>query len=210
MRLKRTIDLVLVVSTAPLWLSLLAIVAALVRWRLGSPVFFRQPRPGLHGTIFEIVKFRTMQDLRDADGTLLPDEARLPAFGRWLRSTSLDELPELFNVLSGDMTLVGPRPLLAEYLDRYDARQRRRHEVPPGLTGWAQINGRNDLPWEDRLQMDIWYVDHRSLGLDLKVLLLTIARVLTRRGVSAPGSATMPKFQGTASPGPAHGEKTSP
>jgi lipopolysaccharide/colanic/teichoic acid biosynthesis glycosyltransferase len=168
---------------------------ALLVWRtMGRPVLFRQARPGLHGKPFVMYKFRTMRDLRDAEGNLLPDEARLTPFGRWLRTTSLDELPELVNVLRGEMSLVGPRPLLMEYLERYTPEQARRHEVKPGITGWAQIHGRNNLSWEERLRLDVWYVDHWSLWLDLKILWRTLWMVLRREGISAQGHATMPRF----------------
>ena len=151
-----------------------------VRRKLGSPVFFRQTRPGLHGRPFEMVKFRTMTDVRGPDGQLLPDAVRLTAFGRFLRATSLDELPELWNVLKGDMSLVGPRPLLMEYLPLYSPEQARRHDVRPGITGWAQVNGRNALSWEEKFKLDVWYVDHRSLWLDVKILWLTVRKVLVR------------------------------
>ncbi|MBE3575648.1 MAG: sugar transferase [Firmicutes bacterium] len=177
-----------------LWPLLLAIAVA-VRVALGRPVLFRQVRPGLHGKPFTLYKFRTMRDSRDAAGNLLPDEQRLTRFGRFLRSTSLDELPELFNVLRGDMSLVGPRPLLMEYLDRYTPEQARRHEVKPGITGWAQIHGRNALSWEDKFRLDVWYVDHWSLWLDLKILCITVLKVFRREGISAAGSATMPEFR---------------
>ena len=168
---------------------------ALLVWRtMGRPVLFRHVRPGLHGKPFVMYKFRTMRDLRDAEGNLLPDEARLTPFGRWLRTTSLDELPELVNVLRGEMSLVGPRPLLMEYLERYTPEQARRHEVKPGITGWAQIHGRNNLSWEERLRLDVWYVDHWSLWLDLKILWRTLWMVLRREGISAQGHATMPRF----------------
>jgi sugar transferase EpsL len=195
---KRIFDVLVVVLTAPLWLPLLAVLALLVRVRLGSPVLFRQQRPGRRGTIFELVKFRTMTDTRDRTGQLLPDAVRLTPFGRWLRATSLDELPELWNVLRGEMSLVGPRPLLVQYLLRYSARQGRRHEVPPGLTGWAQINGRNALSWEEKFALDVWYVDNRSWWLDCKILFLTVWQVVARRGISAPGEATMPEFMPTS------------
>ena len=172
----------------------LLIVALLVRMKLGSPVLFAQPRPGLRGRIFTIWKFRTMNDIRDAEGSLRPDADRLTRFGRFLRSTSIDELPELWNVLRGDMSLVGPRPLLVSYLSRYSPEQARRHEVRPGLTGWAQINGRNATSWEDRLRLDTWYVDHRTMVLDFHILLRTVTIVLRRQGVSAPDSVTMPEF----------------
>jgi len=193
--LKRFFDLLAVLLTAPLWLPVLAVVAALVRWKLGSPVFFRQQRPGYHERIFALIKFRTMTDERDAASQLLPDAARLTPFGRWLRATSLDELPELLNVLRGEMSLVGPRPLLVEYLPRYSSEQRRRHDVLPGLTGWCQVNGRNALSWEQKFALDVWYVDHRTLWLDLKILFMTVGQVLFRKGISASDHATMPEFK---------------
>jgi sugar transferase EpsL len=173
---------------------LLGLLAILVRLRLGSPVFFSQARPGLHGRPFQLLKFRTMTDTRDSRGLLLPDEQRLTRFGQWLRSTSLDELPELWNILRGEMSFVGPRPLLMSYLPHYNKEQRRRHEVKPGLTGWAQINGRNQTTWDDRFRQDVWYVDNVSARLDLEILFKTIGRVLKRDGVSAVGHATMPRF----------------
>lgn len=168
-----------------------------VRRKLGSPVFFTQIRPGLKGASFKMVKFRTMTDERGPDGKLLPDAQRLPAFGRWLRATSLDELPELWNVLKGEMSLVGPRPLLMQYLPLYSPEQARRHEVRPGVTGWAQVNGRNAISWEDKFKLDVWYVDNRSLWLDIKILWLTVKKVVVREGISADGEATMPAFTGT-------------
>ncbi|QDC02948.1 sugar transferase [Mesorhizobium sp. 8] len=195
-KLKRAFDIVLTVLTAPLWAPVLAVVALLVRWRLGSPVFFRQVRPGLHGKPFRMVKFRSMTDARDAAGQLLPDEQRLPAFGRLLRSTSLDELPELWNVLKGDMSLVGPRPLLMDYLPLYSPEQARRHEVRPGVTGWAQVNGRNAISWPDKFALDVWYVDNRSLWLDVRIIGMTLAKVLRRDGISAADSSTMERFRG--------------
>lgn len=167
-----------------------------VRSRLGRPVFFRQTRPGLRGQPFNMVKFRTMTGARGPDGQLLPDSQRLTSFGRFLRATSLDELPELWNVLKGDMSLVGPRPLLMEYLPLYSPEQGRRHEVRPGITGWAQVNGRNALSWDDKFRLDVWYVDHGSLWLDIKILWLTVRKVLVREGISAVGEATMPRFRG--------------
>ncbi len=167
-----------------------------IRRKLGSPVFFRQTRPGLNAQPFNMVKFRTMTSARGTDGQLLPDADRLTAFGRFLRSSSLDELPELWNVLKGDMSLVGPRPLLMEYLPLYSPAQARRHEVRPGITGWAQVNGRNALSWEDKFALDVWYVDHRTLWLDIKILWLTVRKVLVREGISAAGEATMSKFEG--------------
>jgi len=175
----------------------LAIVALLVRVKLGAPVFFRQQRPGLRGEPFMLLKFRTMTDARDASGNLSPDHERLTKFGRFLRSSSFDELPELFNVLRGDMSLVGPRPLLMHYLARYSPEQARRHEARPGITGWAQINGRNALSWEDRFRLDIWYVDHASLRLDLLILFRTIFKVAAREGISAQDHATMAEFTGS-------------
>jgi sugar transferase EpsL len=194
---KRVFDLVLTLASAVVWLPILLIVAMVVRWRLGAPVFFRQQRPGLNGQPFQMIKFRSMSDARGANGELLPDAERLPAFGKWLRATSLDELPELFNVLKGDMSLVGPRPLLMQYLPRYTARQARRHEVRPGITGWAQINGRNAISWEEKFELDVWYVENRSLWLDCKIILRTVWKLVHRDDVNAPGSATMPEFMGS-------------
>ena len=168
-----------------------------VRRKLGSPVFFCQTRPGLNGKPFKMVKFRTMTDARGPDGQLLPDADRLTSFGRFLRASSLDELPELWNVLKGDMSLVGPRPLLVEYLPLYSPEQARRHEMRPGITGWAQVNGRNALSWDDKFKLDVWYVDHRSMWLDIKILWLTVRKVLVREGISAAGEATMTRFTGT-------------
>ncbi|MGB4192499.1 MAG: sugar transferase [Limnohabitans sp.] len=176
-------------------LPLLALVW-LIRRKLGSPVLFRQVRPGLHGKPFTMVKFRTMTDERGPDGALLPDAQRMTPFGRFLRSSSLDELPELWNVLRGEMSLVGPRPLLMEYLPLYSTHQARRHEVRPGITGWAQVNGRNAISWQDKFALDVWYVDHRSMWLDLKILWLTVRKVLVRDGISAAGEATMTRFEG--------------
>ena len=178
--MKRTLDVALVVLTAPLVVLVLLVVALLVRLQLGSPVLFRQDRPGKNGQLFTMLKFRTMSDERDADGQLLSDEQRLSGFGRLLRATSLDELPELWNVLRGEMSLVGPRPLLAEYLPLYTKTQARRHEVCPGITGWAQVNGRNVITWSERLRLDVWYVDNQSVLLELSILLLTMAAVLKR------------------------------
>ena len=195
--MKRLFDLVLsALGLLALALPLLVLVW-LVRRRLGSPVFFRQVRPGLHGQPFEMIKFRTMTSERGPDGQLLPDAVRLTPFGRFLRATSLDELPELWNVLKGDMSLVGPRPLLMEYLPLYTPEQARRHEVRPGITGWAQVNGRNAISWEDKFKLDVWYVDNQSLWLDIKILWLTVKKVLVRDGISAAGEATMPKFTGS-------------
>lgn len=176
---------------------MLAIVGATVRWRLGSPVIFSQLRPGRGGEVFSIYKFRTMTDARDEAGNLRPDAERLTPFGRWLRRTSLDELPELYNVLRGQMSIVGPRPLLVEYLPRYSARQARRHDVRPGITGLAQVSGRNAISWEEKFELDVKYVETMSLGLDLRILAKTVWGVISARGVSAPGAATMPVFMGT-------------
>ncbi|HMY81583.1 MAG TPA: sugar transferase, partial [Agitococcus sp.] len=173
------------------------VVAILVNSKLGSPIFFKQIRPGLGGKPFKMVKFRTMLDAVDSQGNPLPDEVRLTDFGKFLRSTSLDELPELWNVLKGDMSLVGPRPLLMEYLPLYSADQARRHEVRPGVTGWAQINGRNAISWEQKFELDTWYVDNQSLWLDIKILFLTVWKVVHRDGISAAGEATMTRFTGT-------------
>lgn len=175
----------------------LLVLALLIRRKLGSPVLFSQIRPGKHGKPFPMVKFRSMTDARDTDGNLLPDADRLPPFGRFLRSSSLDELPELWNVLKGDMSLVGPRPLLMDYLPLYSPEQYRRHAVRPGITGWAQVNGRNAIGWEQKFAYDVWYVDNRSLWLDIKILLLTLKKVFIRDGISAQGEATMPRFTGT-------------
>jgi lipopolysaccharide/colanic/teichoic acid biosynthesis glycosyltransferase len=177
----------------------LAVLAWLIRRKLGSPVLFTQVRPGLHGKPFRMVKFRTMKDELGPDGALLPDAQRLTPFGRFLRASSLDELPELWNVLKGDMSLVGPRPLLMEYLPLYSPEQARRHEVRPGITGWAQVNGRNAISWADKFALDVWYVDHRSMWLDVQILWRTVRKVLVRDGISAAGEATMSKFTGSKS-----------
>ncbi|MFH4515957.1 sugar transferase [Vibrio alginolyticus] len=181
-------------------LILLSPIIALVAWKirknLGSPVLFRQTRPGLNGKPFEMVKFRTMKDAVDAQGDPLPDSERMTPFGDKLRNSSLDELPELWNVLKGEMSLVGPRPLLMQYLPLYNKEQARRHEVRPGVTGWAQINGRNAISWEDKFKLDVWYVDNRNLWLDIKVLFLTVKKVFIKEGISAEGEATMPYFEG--------------
>lgn len=174
----------------------IVVLACFIRHFLGSPVFFRQLRPGFQGKPFEMIKFRTMRDTVDAHGNLLPDEQRLTRFGRFLRASSLDELPELWNVFKGDMSLVGPRPLLMEYLPLYSEEQSRRHDVRPGITGWAQVNGRNAISWQDKFRLDVWYVDHRSLGLDIKILLRTIKKVFRREGIHAEGHATVEKFTG--------------
>lgn len=195
--MKRIFDIAIVVLFFPLWLPTLMIISFLVKIKLGHPVFFRQTRPGLQGKLFEMVKLRTMTDERDPYGNLCPDEVRLTSFGKFLRSTSLDELPELWNVLKGDMSLVGPRPLLVEYLPLYSNEQVRRHEVKPGVTGWAQINGRNAISWEEKFKLDVWYVDNQSLWLDIKILWMTLRKVIRRDGISASGEATMPKFSGS-------------
>jgi lipopolysaccharide/colanic/teichoic acid biosynthesis glycosyltransferase len=194
---KRCLDILLTVLALVLLGPLLVLIAILIRVKLGSPVIFRQQRPGLHGKPFIIYKFRTMTDARDAQGNPLPDGDRLTPFGRFLRSTSLDELPELINVLHGDMSWVGPRPLLMRYLERYTPEQARRHEMKPGITGWAQINGRNAISWEDRFALDVWYVDNASLGLDLKIIAATVWAVLRRENINQPGQATIEEFMGS-------------
>jgi lipopolysaccharide/colanic/teichoic acid biosynthesis glycosyltransferase len=199
---KRLLDLALSLAAIILLSPLLALLALLVRLKLGSPILFRQHRPGLHENIFTLYKFRSMIDARDERGKLLSDQDRLTPFGRFLRAASLDELPELFNVLKGQMSLVGPRPLLPQYLDRYTPQQRRRHQLRPGITGWAQVNGRNALTWEEKFDLDIYYVDHYSLKLDLHILALTAWKILRREGISQPGQATMEEFLGS------YGEKT--
>ena len=195
--LKRAFDflvaLILLIALSPL----LALLALAVRWKLGRPVLFAQTRPGLNGAPFGFYKFRTMTDARDAAGDLLPDAARLTPFGELMRKSSLDELPQLVNVLKGEMSLVGPRPLLMEYLPLYSERQARRHAVRPGITGWAQVNGRNALAWEERFELDVWYVEHRSFWLDLRIIAMTAWRVLRPRGIAQPGHATMTKFTGS-------------
>lgn len=194
--MKRLLDIVLASFGLIVLAPIIATVAVCIRRKLGSPVIFSQVRPGLHGVPFEMVKFRTMLDAFDVDGNPLPDSQRMTSFGSFLRASSLDELPELWNVLKGDMSLVGPRPLLMEYLPLYSAEQYRRHEVRPGVTGWAQINGRNALSWEDKFRLDVWYVNNRSIWLDCKILFLTVKKVLVRDGISADGEVTMPKFSG--------------
>jgi len=193
---KRLLDLTLAVTALIVLSPAIAVVAFLVRTRLGSPVLFTQSRPGKDGLPFRMIKFRTMTDARDSAGQLLPDDVRLTRFGRLLRSTSLDELPELWNVVRGEMSLVGPRPLLMQYLPLYSDDQRRRHDVLPGLTGWAQVNGRNRTTWEERFAQDTWYVDHLSLAVDVRILALTVLKVVRRDGVAAEGHVTMPAFQG--------------
>lgn len=194
--LKRVFDILVSLAGLILLSPLLLILALLVRINLGAPVFFRQERPGYHEKIFRLYKFRSMKDARDRNGNELPDEERLSKFGRLLRASSLDELPELFNVLKGEMSLVGPRPLLVKYLPLYNAEQHRRHDVLPGITGWAQVNGRNAISWEEKFRLDVWYVDHWTPLLDLKILFLTVKKVFVREGISAENSATMEEFKG--------------
>ena len=196
---KRAVDLVIAAAAVLLLSPVFLAIALTLRALLGSPILFRQERTGLHGISFTCLKFRTMNDARDSIGNLCPDEQRLTKLGCFLRATSLDELPELFNVVRGDISLVGPRPLLPRYLPRYSDFQRRRHEVKPGITGWAQANGRNALTWEEKFNLDVWYVDHWSLWLDVQILGLTLLKVLQRDGVSQPGHATMPEFLGSPS-----------
>lgn len=195
--IKRVVDCVIASILLVLLSPVVALVAILVAWRLGRPVLFRQLRPGLGGRPFELLKFRTMSDARDAHGELLPDAQRLTAFGRFLRKVSLDELPTLWNVARGDMSLVGPRPLLMQYLERYSEEQARRHEMRPGVTGWAQVHGRNAISWDEKFAHDVWYVDHASFFLDLRILIKTIWVVFRRQGVSHGGHATMPEFRGS-------------
>lgn len=196
--LKRLVDIIVSVAALVVLSPVIAVTALLVRVNLGSPVLFRQVRPGLDERPFGLAKFRSMTDARDAHGELLPDALRLPPFGRWLRATSLDELPGLWNVLCGDMSLVGPRPLLMQYLPLYSTEQRRRHEVRPGLTGLAQVEGRNALTWDEKFAADVRYVDRQSLWLDLTIIARTVTMILRRDGISAPGEATMPPFTGTS------------
>jgi len=195
--MKRIFDVIVSFSVLLVFSPVLLLVALLVRTKLGSPIFFTQIRPGLHGKPFKMVKFRTLTEQKDELGNYLPDADRLTAFGALLRSTSLDELPELWNVLKGDMSLVGPRPLLVEYLPLYTPEQYRRHEVRPGVTGWAQINGRNAIDWETRFQLDVYYVDHQSFWFDMKIIFLTAAKVLKREGIQQEGQATVSKFTGS-------------
>jgi len=197
--LKRLFDFLGSMAWIIFLLPLIVALVLLVRFKLNSPVLFSQLRPGINGKPFKMIKFRTMLNELDGDGNQLPDSERLTSFGRFLRSTSLDELPELWNVLKGEMSLVGPRPLLIEYLPLYSKEQSRRHELKPGITGWAQVNGRNAISWEDKFKLDVWYVDNRSFWLDLKILFMTVKKVLFRDGVSAQGNATMPIFRGNNS-----------
>tara|TARA_R110001599_G_scaffold266200_2_gene466947 strand:+ start:944 stop:1540 length:597 start_codon:yes stop_codon:yes gene_type:complete len=196
---KRMFDIAGAAIGLTLLSPLLLVLVILIRRGMGSPVLFRQTRPGKDGKPFEMMKFRTMRDATDTGGQLLPDHVRLTSLGRSLRSSSLDELPELWNVLKGDMSLVGPRPLLMEYLPLYSPEQARRHDVRPGITGWAQINGRNAISWDEKFALDVWYVDNRNLWLDLKIIWLTVRKVMKREGISAAGEATMPKFTGSGS-----------
>ena len=194
--IKRFFDLAIAVLSVIILSPFLVLIGILVRIKIGSPVLFRQVRPGLRGRSFIIYKFRPMTDKRDKNGNLLPDGDRLTRLGRFLRKTSLDELPELFNVIKGDMSIVGPRPLLMQYLERYTPEQARRHDVNPGITGWAQINGRNAISWEDKFKLDVWYVDNWSFWLDVKIIAMTIWKVLKREGISQPGQATADEFKG--------------
>jgi sugar transferase EpsL len=198
--MKRLFDCLVAASIGLLTWPVALIVAALIRWSMGTPVLFRQQRPGLGGRLFTLYKFRTMSDARGTDGALLPDRARLTAVGRFIRSTSLDEWPQIFNVLEGDMSFVGPRPLLPEYLPLYSAHHARRHEVRPGITGWAQVNGRAALDWDHRLDLDVWYVDHRSFWLDLRILALTVWRVIQREGITGPGNVPFSGSRDRADP----------
>nr|WP_278986413.1 sugar transferase [Plesiomonas shigelloides] len=202
--MKRLFDFLLSFIGLILLSPIIALIAWRVRKNLGCPVLFRQTRPGLNGTPFEMVKFRTMRDAVDANGNPLPDADRMTVFGNKLRNSSLDELPELWNVLKGDMSLVGPRPLLMQYLPLYNQEQARRHEVRPGVTGWAQINGRNAISWEDKFKLDVWYIDNRSFWLDLKILLLTAKKVFIREGISANDHVTIAPFTGKESQGDSH------
>ena len=197
---KRAFDVVVSAAALALLSPIMLAVAVAVRLQMGSPVLFRQLRPGLHGKPFDLVKFRTMRDMRDRSGRPLSDAERLTRFGRLLRSSSLDELPQLWNVVRGDMSLVGPRPLLMQYLPLYSPEQARRHDVRPGITGWTQVNGRNALAWEDKFKLDLWYVDNRSFLLDLKILALTALRLVKPHGISAAGHETMPEFRGNGPP----------
>tara|TARA_R110001606_G_scaffold195473_2_gene343128 strand:+ start:11463 stop:12059 length:597 start_codon:yes stop_codon:yes gene_type:complete len=195
--MKRLFDFLIALCAILTLLPVIIIVALLIRFKLGSPILFTQDRPGLNGKIFKMMKFRSMLDAKDKQGNLLPDEERMTQFGAFLRSTSLDELPGLFNVLKGDMSLVGPRPLLVQYLPLYSPEQARRHNVRPGITGWAQVNGRNAISWEQKFKLDVWYVDNQSLLLDFKILLLTVKKVFVREGISADGHVTIEPFKGS-------------
>lgn len=194
--MKRIFDFLVALFVLLTLLPVVIAVAVLIRFKLGSPILFTQDRPGLNGNVFKMMKFRTMLDGKDKQGNLLPDNERMTPFGAFLRSTSLDELPGLFNVLKGDMSLVGPRPLLVQYLPLYNAEQARRHDVRPGITGWAQVNGRNAISWKQKFKLDVWYVDNQSFFLDIKILLLTVKKVFVREGISADGEVTMSAFTG--------------
>tara|TARA_B100001540_G_C15791479_1_gene635630 strand:- start:206 stop:790 length:585 start_codon:yes stop_codon:yes gene_type:complete len=194
--MKRILDLSIIVISSPIWITIFFLIAIIVRFKIGKPILFSQPRVGLRGKVFTLKKFRTMSDEKDADGKLLSDEKRLSPFGYWLRSTSLDELPTLWNVIIGDLSLVGPRPLLIEYLPLYNSRQLRRHNKMPGITGWAQINGRNSISWEEKFELDIWYIENYNFILDVRILIITIKKVISRDGISSKDNATMPKFKG--------------
>ena len=195
--MKRLFDFLVAMCVILILLPVIIIVSVFIRFKLGSPIFFTQNRPGLNGKIFKMIKFRTMLDAKDKEGNLLPDDQRVTKFGLFLRSTSLDELPGLFNVLIGDMSLVGPRPLLVQYLPLYNKEQARRHNVRPGITGWAQVNGRNAISWEQKFKLDVWYVDNKSVWLDFKILLLTVKKVFVRDGINADGHVTIEPFKGS-------------
>lgn len=195
--MKRLFDLIVALTALIMLFPILVVLYIIIAKKMGTPVFFVQARPGMHGKIFNMVKFRSMTDAKDANGELLPDAERLSPFGQMLRATSLDELPELWNVVTGDMSLVGPRPLLIEYLDRYTPEQAKRHDVRPGVTGWAQVNGRNALSWEEKFALDTWYVENRTFWLDIKILLKTVYKVVAREDVSAENEATMARFEGS-------------
>ncbi|MBG9994712.1 sugar transferase [Pseudoalteromonas sp. NZS127_1] len=195
--MKRLFDFIVALSAFAMLLPIIVIVAILIRTKLGSPILFTQNRPGLHGKVFKMMKFRSMLDAKDKHGNLLPDNERMTKFGAFLRSTSLDELPGLFNVLKGDMSLVGPRPLLVQYLPLYNSEQAKRHNVRPGITGWAQVNGRNAIGWDEKFKLDVWYVENQSFLLDMKILLLTVKKVFIREGISADGHVTIEPFKGS-------------
>lgn len=195
--IKRFFDFLVALTALVILSPVILITAILIRFKLGSPILFTQDRPGLNGNVFKMMKFRSMLDAQDAEGNPLPDEQRMTTFGALLRSTSLDELPGLINVLKGDMSLVGPRPLLVEYLPLYNQQQAKRHNVRPGITGWAQVNGRNAISWEDKFKLDVWYVENQSLLLDLKILLLTVKKVFVREGIASDGHVTIEKFKGS-------------
>ena len=198
--IKRFFDLMIAILSLIILSPVLVLIGFFVRMKIGSPVLFYQERPGLHGRPFTIYKFRTMTDKQDKNGKLLPDGDRLTPLGRFLRKTSVDELPELFNVIKGDMSIIGPRPLVMQYLDRYTPEQARRHEAKPGITGWAQVNGRNAISWEEKFTLDVWYVDHQSLNLDLRIIAITIWKILKREGINQPGYATAEEFSGNMQP----------